>query len=180
MHPSSSPHHRGTQITPVKLRPNPNGIISLGHQRGSGALSKRVKAVSFLQWQQQTFGPFLNITVNLWVTCHLRDLIILKSNHTRKYMFIQTTVKLPDPDCNGSEKWWSGVSSIRSLCLKLVQMCPHLYHPTCIFLSNFLSGKVRESWTGEGGNACWSYFTALFQHDLSPTQLQVHTSTLDL
>lgn len=104
------------------------------------------------------------------------------------------TVKLPDPDGEGSEKWWPGVCRIKTLCLNeaLAQICSALYHHTCIFLSNFRSGKVRESWTGgdvrksqESISSDWKsllqlHHCALFQHDLSPTQMQVHTWTLDL
>lgn len=153
VNPSSSPHHHRTAITPVKLRLNKKRDQFSGPPKGSGALFKTVKAKTFYSDSNKPLARFL-IPVHLWVSCDFCAIIILKSNHAQKYMFIHTavlpTVKQPDPDCNGSAKWWSGVSSIKRLCLKLVQICSNLYHPTSFFLSNFLSGKVRESWTGEG------------------------------
>lgn len=50
-----------------------------------------------------------------------------------------------------TEACWAGVCRIKTLCVNeaFIKICSPLDHHTCIFLSNFLSGKVRESWTGK-------------------------------
>lgn len=95
----------------------------------------------------------------------------------------------------GSESFVAGWGGrIKTLCLNeaLVQLGSPLEHHTCIFLSNFLSGKVRESWTGgdvrksqESIRSDWKcllelHHCTLFRHDPSPTEMQVHTWTLAL
>lgn len=95
----------------------------------------------------------------------------------------------------GSEKWWAGVGRIKTLCLDeaLVQICSIL----CIIIHVFsclisyqgrwekveqvaMSSKSQESIRSDWKCLLELHHCALFQHDLSPTEMQVHTWTLDL
>lgn len=121
-----------------------------------------------------------------WVTTEIRSSSVSTVRHlcpdNAANAAASPPVTLPDPDWEGSGTWWAGLCRIKTLCLNeaLVHICSTLHHRTCFLLSNFLSGEVRESWTGsevkesqESLSPDWKFLlelhhSALFQHDLSP------------
>lgn len=158
------------------------------------------KSRTFLQWQQ-TFSPFAPSWVSVYICApfSICALITLQTQPCRENKCCLSSLQLCQQwyliQTGGSESLvvgWGG--GIKTLCLNeaLVQLGSSLEHRTCIFLSNFLSGKVRESWTGgdvgksqESIRSDWKcllelHHCALFQHDPSPTEMQVHTWTLAL